>query len=289
MLARYSNDIAGFDRMIASLENSRYDKIIETFKSEVHHQNEITLGIAKLAGILTMKAEAERVSFFELGQTIFGCIDTMEFSIQLIRKLGLKNIRGLDFPVLSKDVSWYGYDPSDLFNLFSKKLHSGYSICAESDYQKIPERYDVFYSKGITLLYAIREIRELYKMIERGTCAIFDYSFSMSGTEEATVGSGKVIAYLDLKDFVYQLKQSSRELWINPEKSHIDREKNRIWLDCLFAPPEISKRYIENDLEMRTLLAKKMQDIPNSSALLIDSRPGWIKLLDYLEEQKISI
>ena len=71
MNARYSNDIVVYKDMHNSIENST--AVIDTFNNEMHHADDVSLNISKWIALGTL--QKHQLSFFELGQTLLGCIE----------------------------------------------------------------------------------------------------------------------------------------------------------------------------------------------------------------------
>lgn len=284
MLGRYANDILAFEKMVAMLQPLSVQPIIDLYNSEVHHGDEASLSLSKNIALAVTKDQPilKEPSFFELGQTIFGCIDGMEFYQAFLKQLGI------DCPQVNlKSVDWYGIDISEMFNGLSKTLHKEYRVNTFVTYNELPPKMDVFFSKGITLLYAVRSLKELFDTIKRGRLAFFDYSFSLSEVEDTTIGSGKTVRYLKLNDFLAELKNHKEVLYVKKTTSRFIPETNRVWLDCLFAEETLCSKFIALDKKLRGEIAKKLSSCKKAETFLNNETAAeWVSIDEFLDANR---
>lgn len=274
MLSRYANDILAFNSMKKMLEKFSEQDILDYYNAEVHHDDEMALHLAQnIAMIVTQdKPTLSYPSFYELGQTLFGCIEGMELYQDILNHLKI------DCPQINfKSIDWYGVDISDMFNELSKTFHQGYKVNTLLHQSELPVRVDVFFSKGITLLYAVRDLNDLFYTIKKGRLAVFDYSFALGKQVDTTIGSGKTVRYLELKDFLQELKNHKEKLYVKKSNSRIIKETNRLWIDCIFGEESICKNYIELDVRLRKEMANKLSAFNGSGRFLNnDINPEWV-------------
>ncbi len=108
MHSRYSNDIYAYEKMKQNLDSGDYGEIANIYSDSVHHRNDFVFNLNKYIALSLFSD-----SFFELGHTLFGCIDAMEFCQRLVEQLAI------DIPSPSlADIDWYGVDISEFFNFF---------------------------------------------------------------------------------------------------------------------------------------------------------------------------
>jgi hypothetical protein len=265
MLSRYANDVLAFNQMKRMIGNTSDQEIIDHFNREVHHDDEMALHLSKnIALAVTQDSPVlHSPSFYELGQTLFGCIEGMELYQDLLENWKIECPR-----IDTKKTEWYGVDISDMFNELAKLFHKEYSIRTMLLPSGLPERMDVFFSKGITLLYAVRTIADLFSTIRTGRLAVFDYSFSMDKVEDTTIGSGKTVRYLRLDDFLAALKTQQDALYINKSNSRYIPETNRVWLDCISGDERICQNYIDLDTKLRPKIAQRLSAVAGSARFL---------------------
>jgi hypothetical protein len=283
MLSRYANDLQAFISMGEKLPQDALSEVIDIYNREVHHSDEASLHLAKIIALDVTRKEAGVQSFYELGQTIFGCIEGAEFYQELLRHL---NIYSPETDL--KDVDWYGVDISEMFNKLSKTFHREYRIHTMLEPSGLPDRMDVFFSKGISLLYAVRNIAQLFETIRKGRCAVFDYSFNLGKEEDTTIGSGKTIRYLNFDDFMAEIGRHNERLYVKKKNSSYIPDTNRIWLDCLYSEESICRRFIELDTRIRKDLSRKLSPVKGSERFLHgDHDPEWLRIEDFMKTVQI--
>ena len=277
MLGRYANDLQTFITMQNLLKTDGIQKCLNKYNEEVHHSDEAALNLSKIIALAI--SNKNNLSFYELGQTIFGCIDGMEFYLDLLANLNININLNL------KEVDWYGVDISKMFNQLSSTFHKDYKIICSDKKDKLPKKMDVFFSKGITLLYDIRSLDDLFNTLDSCRISIFDYSFSINSIHDTTIGSGKTVRYLVLSEFISRLKLKKEKIFIKKGNSKLINEKGHIWLDCVYGEESLCKSYIKMDVELRQKIANSFKRFKNYSNFLNnDTNPEWIPLEDYVSE-----
>ncbi|OGT07448.1 MAG: hypothetical protein A2103_04225 [Gammaproteobacteria bacterium GWF2_41_13] len=279
MLGRYSNDLFNTMKMEELLESGNMQEMINLYNEEIHHEDEASLNLAKLIAVaVTHKIPVlPKPSFYELGQTIFGCIEGMEFYKNLLKCANIK------FPDVNlKNVTWYGVDISELFNYLSLVLHQNYNVVTMLTTESLPSKMDVFFAKGISILYAVRTLDQFFATIRKGKLAVFDYSFSLGKEEDTTIGSGKTVRYLNYSDFLNALKKADEVMYVKKSNSKIIKDKNRIWLDCIFGEKSLCEEYIKLDTSVRIALVQRFEGIQNTGKFLNnDISPEWVAVENY--------
>ena len=236
MHARYSNDLFSYHRMIRLLCDNEFNDIADIYANEIHHADDFVFNLNKL-----MALELVGSSFFELGQTLFGCIDGMEF----IRQLQLT----LELPSTQVDLSrvnWFGYDISPFFNLMARLMHEKYKVITTDVPSETPTGYDVFFAKGVTLLYAIRSGVELFDYIKHSEITVFDYSFSLGDKKDNYIGTGKCVRYLSKGEFVevyQQILESGKDIWVRGN-SKADLDRGLFYIEGIVACDDLASRFI---------------------------------------------
>ncbi|MFB2856666.1 hypothetical protein [Aeromonas allosaccharophila] len=236
MHARYSNDLFTYHKMIQGLCSNDFNDITDIYANEIHHADDFVFNLNKI-----MALELVGSSFFELGQTLFGCIDGMEF----IRQLQLM----LKLPPIQVDLScinWFGYDVSQFFNFMAKLMHEQYNVFTTDIRSQIPVYYDVFFAKGVTLLYAIRSGSEFFDYVRRSKITIFDYSFSLDDGIDNYIGTGKSVRYLSKSEFVevyQQILESGKDIWVRGN-SKADLDRGLFYIEGIVACDDLASRFI---------------------------------------------
>lgn len=283
MLARYTNDLLAYLDMTKALGAESDDTVFQIYNREVHHADDASTNLGKLIALTVTAPRTAQPSFHELGQTLFGCIEGMEFCQHLLKA------KGIAFPAIDlKTVRWEGVDISAMFNRLSSLLHVDYDVTANVRTPEPAEPVDVFFSKGISLLYAVRQMPQLFETIERGRCAVFDYSFAVHRGTDTTIGSGKTVRYLPFAEFLTGYRARGGVLYVNLRKSHLDGEKDRLWLDCVYGEEVLCRAFTERDTTVRQALQDSLSDVPAAGRFLGDSPvPQWVPLEGFLNEPRV--
>jgi hypothetical protein len=283
MLSRYANDILAYHKMEPLVDAGDDSAACELYAQEVHHEDDASVSLAKLIGLAVTQQEGKPSSLYELGQTLFGCIDGMELYQQWLQRLEVPLTH-----VPLKDVVWYGVDISEMFNELSVLMHQDYTVNTMTDPADLPGQLDVFFSKGVTLLYAVRDLNQLFETLETGRIAVFDYSFTFSDGEDTTIGSGKTVRYLNLVAFLEQLETKERILYVKTQTSRVDPKTGRVWLDCVYAEPSFVDAFTVLDTKVRREFAKKLSGIKQSDRFVNnDHEPEWVPVHQFLKTHKV--
>ncbi len=286
MLARYANDLVAYLDMNKMVGHRSLEKITDIYKNEIHHQDDASLNLGKLVALMTIFEENKnsgKLSFFELGQTIFGCIEGMEFYFKLLKSMDyeLPNIDLLK-------IDWYGIDISKFFNKISILMHQKYRIYTKDKLSFINSQKSVFFAKGVTLLYAVRTVGDLLSILSKSKLSIFDYSFSLSEDQDIVIGSGKTIRYLKFDKFYKIYNKSNNKLFVRKHKSNYSPKTGRLFLDCLYGEESICNKFIKKDCNVRQYLYKRLSSVPES-LILLDIEKGqqfqneWVTIDKFME------
>ena len=290
MCARYANDMVTYIDMKEKLGHLSLTELARLYRGGVHHRGDISGNLGKLCALAVMNNSLEKnkqPSFYELGQTLFGCIEGMEFCREFLKHLGVR------FPSLDlKKVDWYGVDISHLFNRLAIMLHCQYHVTTLEDTSRLPSRMDVFFAKGVTLLYAVRSVRQLLDILDRARLSVFDYSFSMKGEQETSIGTGKLVKYLDFGSYQRKYRQGNKKMFARKNKSKYDAATNRVFLDCVYGEEDLCRDFIGLDKRVRRELVAKLSSGGDGSVLsdLLDITPGdnleWVELGEFVKSLK---
>lgn len=228
MHARYSNDIFAYKQMTDALITLNIEQIISIFKNEIHHNNDFIFNLNKKIAL-----DITGDSFFELGQTLYGCIDSIDFINKLEQHLFPANSQ----KIYLKNINWFGVDISSFFNFMARKIHEGYKIHTSTLLCDSPVRYDVFYAKGITLLYAINSASELFNLVANAKIAVFDYSISLTEQKDTYIGTGKSVRFLSkvqFNSFVKLVRGTGKDVWVRGNLKG-DFKTNRLYFEVVIA------------------------------------------------------
>ena len=255
MLARYANDLITLKNMDSQINSLSEEAIFSFYNKNIHHLTDASKDFYKILALFVVqksKKPEALLSFFEFGQTIFGCIEGMEFYLKF-----LKN-NNIDFPKIDlKQVEWFGTDISELFNKISILFHPDYKVRTSKMYLKEWGNIDVFFAKGVTLLYGIKSAKRFFELLSNFSFSTFDYSLSLGKSEVITLGTGKKIKYLSLKSFQNEMGKTKMELYVNPNESEFIEEKNRIRFEAIYSTEKQIKSFISLDKKLKKSLLSK--------------------------------
>ena len=233
MLARYSKEIIGYQDCKKSLIDGNYEKFIEIYFSEVHTKDFLN-SIITWEALAFLKKNNLPQRFFELGFTLFGCIEAHEVCSILMPK---KN-----------DISQITYSGEEISYLLSElalKLHSNYQV-EYSLSQNDLKNDGIFFSKGVTLLYALKEIEDLYHYISKPEISIFDYNFSLIEKQTRILGTGKKINYLSLNEFKNNTSNNNSTLLIRKSDLIYDQVNKRLRCNCLYGNKDFLLKFLKD-------------------------------------------
>jgi hypothetical protein len=265
--------------MSGKLDHESVEELAKVYQKDIHHPDDAFSNIAKLCALASSRDDP--VSFFELGQTIFGCIEGLEFVQALLQKLNVDCP-----PVDLGEVRWYGLDISEYLNDLAVRLHQPYDVVTTMDFADVSGDVGVFFAKGVTLLYGTRSADELLKRLSIGRCAIFDYSFSMNGLQETTIGTGKTVVYLDLQEFREALVDSGRKLYIRRASAKVTAETHRVFVECVLGREDVCAAFIELDTKLMNALSEKAIAVPGLNKILpaeVLRNDGWVVLDEFVK------
>jgi hypothetical protein len=270
MHARYSNDIYTYEQMRKAILAGQTMEAAELYSNNQHHTDDFSFNLNKLIALSLSPKES---MFFELGQTLFGCIDGIETVQKYLQSKGIA-----EWNSDTHCIQWHGFDISDFFNVLAAKMHSSYVVVTTSVQKEIPQKIDVFFAKGITLLYAIRSADELFNLIERSDITLFDYSLSLGKSEETSIGTGKDVKYLSLKEFMVRRKKYPGQIYIRGHSGTL-HSKDRLYIEGICGSKENIKAFIAADKKIRKDLKN---NYPEESQLLLHNNSTeyqtWIPL-----------
>ena len=288
MHARYSNDILCYKTMIEQRDQMSIEALLKLYLAEIHHKDDFSVNIGKLCALATACKTASvesGLSFFELGQTLFGCIETMELCQLLITELKA------DFDSVNlAEVQWFGVDISDFFNRLSVIMHSQYNLNTYNDIKYLDGMKDVFFAKGVTLLYAVRSVEQLVYFLNSAKICVFDYSFAANEEHDLIIGSGKLVRYLKLNDFVIELQKLPGKLYVKKGNSFYDQQNDRIVLDCLYADEQICQEFLALDGSVRKVLDKYLAEQKGADVFLDTNNgknSGWMTLDEFIGTHRV--
>lgn len=233
MVARYSRELIAYKDCLDLFKRKKLKNIKKIYEEDVHTKDFLN-SLLTWSALTLFKKQNLKTSFFEIGFTLFGCIESHELCRAIVKKG--PNINS---------VNYSGTEISKFISEMALSLHSKYIVSYQLTNKKINYKGGVFFAKGVTLLYAIKKANELFRFIDNSNIAIFDYSFSLNGKDQhETLGTGKEVVYLDIKKIFPLIKKSKKILLIRKSDLIINKKKNRIRCYFLWGRENLLKEYL---------------------------------------------
>ncbi len=278
MHARYSHDIFTYLQMLRLLEKGDLKEVELLYKKGIYHADDFSSNLNKLTALSLFKNK----SFFEYGQTLFGCIEGIQFCRELLR-----NLSTCVEETNLEEVQWYGFDISSFFNEMACLMHSKYSVHTSAETSLIHEGSQVFFAKGVTLLYALRSGEDFFNLANNSQLGLFDYSLSPKESRDSTIGTGKSVCFIGLEEFLEHYRRSSHTIYIraNPRP---ERDEGKIYFEGIFGGEQRCVEFIERDRYMRSLLHTKYPEL--TKTLLANKNKSycqWQEFEDFISGLKL--
>ena len=276
MHARYSNDIYAYQKMLKELSQADHERIVNVYQNDIHHHDDLIVNNNKLLAL-----EITGSSFFELGQTLFGCIDAMLFT----QAFNFKYL-GISSPCILGDVFWQGVDISEFFNCTALQLHKDYHVSAVSELNIIQAEQDVFFAKGITLLYAVRSADDLLNLTRRKKISIFDYSFSMCDDVSTQIGTGKNVKYLSKREFLsfYEMvKSEGKDIWVR-NNAGVRKNGELFYFEGIVCGADLSEKYIKRQANWINAFRGQSKAVLTLAHRIDDEYWSWTRLDNLLDK-----
>jgi len=126
MLARYMKDLIWYQKLARIASSASLPEQGKLYQKHIYTQD-LFLSLHKLAALHVLwhrkSGTGELPQYFELGSTLMGCIEALEY----LRGLG--SFLDSSFSALNlQKISYHGVDVSDLLNEVAVAVHSGYDV-----------------------------------------------------------------------------------------------------------------------------------------------------------------
>lgn len=214
---------------------SRYLKDIMAYKTGkvrlIHHKEDLVDNTKKYAALVACKRALSPLVFYEVGSSLMGVIDSLEYLNKRFKMLNIKKTRFL------------GVDNSDIMNFGASVIHNNYYLKL---YEKIKlVKCDLFFAKGVSLLYAFSDEKLFCDVLKKSKISIFDYTFSLKDSIKDNIGTGKKVTFLSLDKCKKQLQGSGRELVLFPSKRIDTKSKEKVSYECVYGDKKTIKKYLK--------------------------------------------
>lgn len=199
----------------------------------VYHPEDVRDQLRKYTALALCRRPDRRLTYHEIGSSVLGVIDALNYLDHRYRALD------------TREVTWHGVDNSTFMNAMAQYTHEGYDVHLSETVTPIP--CDVFFAKGVSLLYAVDSEAMLCNVLEQSRMAIFDYTFALDGTLREVVGTGLPVTYLNLETVQRRLSAGGKTLRLTPYTiRNYHHTPDRVTYDCVFGETDLVERYLED-------------------------------------------
>lgn len=216
MGARYLNDLIAY----------RHGTV-----GDVYHPEDVRDNLRKHTALSVCRENGRRLTYHEVGSSVMGAIDGINY---LNQKYALLDTRAM---------AWYGVDNSRFMNAMALYTHEGYDIHLSET--ALPVECDLFFAKGVSLLYAVHDEALFSDILKASRIAVFDYTFARDGKVSDVVGTGLPVTFLGLEECKRRLADPGKTLILNPyaiRTYHLSTDK--VTFDCVYGDRDVVTRYL---------------------------------------------
>jgi hypothetical protein len=214
----------------------------------VYHPEDLRDTLRKYVGLTVCAEESSHLTYFEIGSSVFGVIDALNHLDTRYRQLDTTRVR------------WVGVDNSTFMNRMALYTHDSYDLTLTETVRPTP--CDLFFAKGVSLLYALSDEAMFCEVLANSRLAIFDYTFSQGPKIHETVGTGLPVTFLRLNEWRQQLVMQGKTLRLAPYTLKTYHETPaKVTYECVYGDEEIVARY-EEALQRRVELFEQTWQRP---------------------------
>ena len=216
MGARYLNDVIAY----------REGRV-----NAVYHPEDVRDNLRKYTALTVCRDGGRHLTYYEIGSSVMGVIDALNY---LNQRYGMLETR---------DITWHGVDNSYFMNAMARYTHEDYDVNLSETVAAIA--CDLFFAKGVSLLYAIHTEESFAEVLARSRIAVFDYTFTTAARIHDIVGTGLPVTYLNLDECKQRLVRPGKELILTPytlRTYHLSPDK--VTYDCIYGDVDVVDRYV---------------------------------------------
>jgi hypothetical protein len=197
----------------------------------VYHPEDLRDNLRKHTALTVCGARAP-LSYYEIGSSVMGAIDAIEYLDREYRTLDIRS------------VVWHGVDNSHFMNMMARYAHEGYDLRLTE--RPAPVDCDFFFAKGVSLLYAVDTEQLLADVLSHSRLAVFDYTFTTGARRPDVVGTGLPVTFLNLDECRGRLEREGRTMLLQPytlRTYHVSPDKATF--DCVYGETDLVRVYME--------------------------------------------
>ena len=197
----------------------------------VHHPEDVRDNLRKYVALSACTGRSQRLTYYEIGSSVFGVIDALNF---LNTRYGQLDTAA---------VSWVGVDNSAFMNWMARYTHEDYDLTLLEKVQPVP--CDLFFAKGVSLLYALQDEAMFCDVLASSRIAVFDYTFSRAQKIPDVIGTGLPVTFLSLDACCTRLHRPGKRLCLEPYTiKTYHQAPDRVTFDCLYGDEDVVADYL---------------------------------------------
>jgi len=233
MGARYLNDLIAY-------RAGRVDA--------VYHPEDLRDNLRKHTALTICRRDGSGLVYREIGSSVMGAIDAVNHLDRLYQSVD------------TRQVTWSGADNSPFMNAMAQYTHEGYDLRLSD--VVVAVSCDVFFAKGVSLLYAVHTEELLAQVLDASRIAVFDYTFTTGQRLTDVVGTGLPVTFLNLDACRERLEKPGKTLRLEPytiRTYHLSPDK--VTFECLYGDRDLVDRYTDL-IEQRSAAFESMWGRP---------------------------
>ncbi len=210
---------------------------------KVFHPEDLRDNTRKYSGLVACDNGSDELTFYEVGSSVMGVIDALEYLNIEYNQLDIK------------DTKFLGVDNSKWMNAVAEYTHEQYNLKLWEDVKDAEGvECDLFFAKGVSLMYAFQDEDAMCDVLKNSKLAIFDYTFSLDGKIQDHTGTGLGVTYLNLDKCKGILEREKGKILVMKPyqiKTYHQGDPTKASFDCIYGEREIIDKYLA-DLEDKT-------------------------------------
>ena len=196
----------------------------------VYHPEDLRDNLRKYVALATCASRTPRLSYYEIGSSVFGVIDALNYLDQTYKQLD------------TSAITWFGVDNSHFMNAMARYTHEDYDISLSETARVLS--CDVFFAKGVSLLYALEDESLFCDVLAGSRLAIFDYTFSRGEKIREVVGTGLPVTFLSLEKIRPRLEVPGKTLVLEPYTIKTYHQSPvKVTYDCVYGDADAVTEY----------------------------------------------
>jgi len=198
----------------------------------VFHPEDLRDQLRKYTALSICAAGGRALTYYEIGSSVMGVIDAVTCLNASYGELDPRRI------------VWHGVDNSAFMNAMATSTHEGYDIRLATTARAVA--CDLFFAKGVSLLYAIDNESLFCDVLANSRLAVFDYTFALDGKISEVVGTGLPVTFLNIDECRTRLSDMpGRTLRLEPYTIKTYHQGgSKATYDCVFGYSALVERYL---------------------------------------------